>query len=403
MCNLKKILLFLYSLSYVYAGEEMVGYIYPVDTIYHDGILKMCMLYQKFNGLELYFWDPITHKAILGLLSFFQPSGLSVLPNKQAFSFIDNDRIKIKYVDKRSPKSLDLYGPYDLTTIQWIDNENFYFSAKERRHYNLFHATTDGDLFRITVSNSNHYVYPQKIDATLFFIEKTENNEFAIKSIEYPRQELSHRIARCNQPVSLEDEVQFLMRNETARDAYKPLINIKDSSTLVFFDKKTVEGEIVSFLHMLSSSEGFFIRYSDHIHKNQKSFYLDYYALYYDNNNDNWQYEKLFQFSIPLYCILQERGRVLMSESILPFLPFHDSGIIYFTQYNEDLDSSDIYEYSNKAIKKVSQSVDSQHLFFAPRRFNDTIFCGGNILLGKNPCISLSNDGTQYFDLDHIK
>lgn len=398
MINVKKILISLCSLSLLSAEELMQGYLYPVDTIYHEDVLKMCVLYQKGNGLELYFWDPVTHRSVLGLLSFFQPTSLTVLPNKKAFSFIDNDRIKVKYVDKRSPKSIDLYGPYDLTTIAWIDNDSFYFSAKERRHHNLFHATVEGDLFRLTVSNTNHYLYPQKIDETLFFIEQTEQNEFAIKKIDYPSEVLCNKIIRSNQPVSLEEEVQTIIRNENNRDAYIPLLDIESASTILFFDKKTISGEAIAFLRMVSATQGFFIRYADYIERNQKTLFLDYYMMYYD---EGWKSQFLFTFSVPLYCIIQHKDAIMMSESILPFLPYYNNAMIYFTVYNEECDTLEMCKYSieEKSIQKKFTPISSHHMFFAPRHFKTKLICGGNLLPDKKPNITLQDDGFQYFDM----
>lgn len=402
MINVKKILISLCSLSFLSAEEPMQGYLYPVDTIYHEGILKMCVLYQKGDGLELYFWDPTTHRGILGLLSFFQPTSLTVLPNKQAFSFIDNDRIKVKYVDKRSPKSVDLYGPYDLTTIAWIDNENFYFSAKERRHHNLFHATTDGDLFRLTVSNTNHYLYPQKIDETLFFIEQTEQNEFAIKQIEYPSETLCNKIIKSNQPVSLEEEVKTIIINENNRDLYKPLLDTESAATVLFFDKNMISGEAIAFLRMVSVTQGFFIRYADYIDRNQKTLLLDYYMVHYDI--EGWKSEFLFTFSVPLYFIIQQKNKIMMSESILPFLPLFDNSDIYFTLYDEERDALEMCQYNidKKTIQKNIASTVPHHMFFTPRHFKTKIICGGNILPDKKPNITLQDDGFQYFEMPSI-
>jgi hypothetical protein len=402
MMNVKKILISVCFLKWLSAGEIMPGYIYPVDTIYHDDVLKICMLYQKHNGLELYFWNPVTQEATLGLLSFFQPTSLTVLPNKHAFSFIDNDRIKVKEVKKRSPKSVDLYGPYDLTTIAWIDNTNFYFSAKERRHHNLFHATIEGDLFRLTVSNTHHYLYPQKIDNELFFIEHTHDNEFAIKNIKYPTELLKQRIERHNQPVSLEEEVRAIIKNESSLEAYTPVLNIQDATTLIFFDKKTIAGEAIAFLHMTSLTAGFFIRYNDHIDKNQKSLSLDYYMMYYDEGV--WKSKFIFTFSIPLHCIIQEKNKILMSESILPFLPYHHDSKIYFTQYDEKEEKLELYSYNylNRIVVQESKEVGSHQMIFAPYFFNLKLICGGNILPNTKPYINLSSDGRQYFEMLEI-
>ncbi len=399
MTDSKKILLSLSIIASLFAEEPMHGYLYPVDTINHEGKKKMCVLYQKWNGLELYFWDPVTHKSTLGLLSFFQPTSLTVLPNQEAFSFIDNDRIRVKYVNKRSPKSLDFYGPYDLTTITWIDNENFYFSAKERRHHNLFHATTDGDLFRLTVSNTHHYLYPQKVDETLFFIESTEDGDYAIKSIEYPTQYLANKIDKEKRYFSLEDEIRTLIAQEDVRETYKPILDIQSATTLVALEHTRMQETALAFLHMISLTEGFFIQYTDHIDKDQKVLELDYYSLY--TNGSEWTHTFLFTFSIPLYFIMYQKGKIVMSESILPFLPFHNGTSIYLTKYDDDKEILELFEYTreDKNLSKCLAGQNYQEIFFAPRRFNGQIICGGSLTGNQKPHVMLKSDGFHYFDM----
>lgn len=399
MTDFKKLLLSLSIIPSLFAQESMQGYLYPVDTINHEGRKKMCVLYQKWNGLELYFWDPVTHKATLGLLSFFQPTSLTVLPNQEAFSFIDHDRIRIKYVNKRSPKSLDFYGPYDLTTITWIDNESFYFSAKERRHHNLFHATTEGDLFRLTISNTNHYIYPQKVGEMLFFIESTDNGDYAIKSIEYPTEYLANKIYKEKQSFSLEDEIRTLITEEAFRETYKPILDIQSARTLIGFERKYMEERALAFLHMTSLAEGFFIQYIDHIDKDQKVLELDYYTLY--KNGAEWSFALLFTFSIPLHFIMYQKGKIMMSESILPFLPFHDRDSIYFTKYDDDKEILELFMYTkgDKNLKKCVAAQNNQELFFAPRRLHEKIFCGGSLMGNQKPHVLLKSDGFQYFDM----
>lgn len=401
MSNLKKILLSLCSIFYIWGNEPFRGYIYPVDTIYHDGILKMCVLYQKQNRLELFFWDPTTEKAILGLLSFFQPTSLTVLPNKEAFSFIDNDRIKIKYLSKRSPKAIDLYGPYNFTTVSWIDNENFYFSAKERRHYNLFHATIHGDLVRLTVSNTYHYLYPQKIDETLFFIEETTEGCVSIKKIQYPVELINAKLMR-NKDVSLEEEMRTIMQQESNKSVYTPLLDIESASTLIALNATECQNSSIAFLKMKSLIEGFFVSYITHIEPKQTTLILQYYRIY--NHNNNWHKEFLFDFSIPLYLVLPTKKEITMSESIFPFLPFHTESSIYFTYYNEDTDSLELYEYQNRSgsTKKVVASGYHKELFFAPRCIGQKIIHGGNVLEDHKPGIYLKDDGYQYFAMPYI-
>lgn len=388
-------------ISSLAADSVVKGYLYPVDTIYHEDLLKMCVLYQTSNNLELYFWDPATHKATLGLLSFFNPTSLTVLPDKQAFSFIDNDRIKVKEISKRSAKSVDLYGPYDLSCIHWIDNKNFYFSAKERRHHNLFHATIDGDLIRLTVSNTNHYVYPCKINTQLFFIEQNPQGDYHIKTMEYPLEEIEHILEKCSKSISLEEEVQSIMTEEQSKDLYRPILDINSASTVIFFDKETLLGNAIAFLSMVSPQVGFFVRYNDFIHKDQKTLLLDYYTFY--QEEQKWKSKKLFTWSLPLSLIIPYKDEIVMNESIFPFLPFHSDSHIYFNNYDQDAEKLALYRYNQQTgeIKECTANGSQSSIFFAPRLLYNKLICGTSHLTNDS-LISLQDDGFHYFNIPSL-
>ena len=72
--------------------------------------------------------------------------------------------------------------------------------------------------------------------------------------------------------------------------------------------------------------------------------------------------------------------------------------------YDEKKDSVDIcqYDMENKLIQKNTEAQQLDHMFFAPRRINNQMICGGNLAENKKPEIMLDNEGFQYFDMPII-
>ncbi len=374
-------------------------YLYPVSSVVHDGVEKMCVLHQKGSHLELWFWDPLTTVATKGLLSSFNPTGVCVLPSKQAFSFIDNDRIKVKSIVKRSPQSIDLYGPYDLTTINWIDDSSFYFGAKERHHGNLFHATIDGELCRLTVSKSSDYLYPQKVGEDFFFIEKDSEQNFSIIHTKYPTDQLNEHLKKINSEQNFQEQIKLILEeNDTSYHSY--LDPSKFQKIIEFGHRNS------AFLTMVSSQEGFFIEHPSVINKDDDFLEFLYNRLFYQNNQ--WNVETIFSFAIPLHLLLRKRGSSRLYESILPLLPLYQDGKVYFSH----MDKADktlncyVYDIACKFIEQRTFSGTKQQHCFAPRPFGTSFFSGGVVvpeLFNKHTVtIDIAESGQEYFYLLEI-
>lgn len=400
--------LVVFLFSFFTSQAEYQEFVYPVDTIEHEEQEKLCILHQKGNTLELWFWNPQTQAATKALLSSFCPAGLTVLPNKKGFSFIDNDRIRVKQVNKRSPKSIDLYGPYDLTTIQWIDNTSFCFGAKERQHGNLFHATTEGELYRLTVSDTNEYFYPQKTEDELFFIEKSEQG-FSIKHTKYPMEEIKKHSQEKQDNKTLQARMNsYLEEKETA---YQPYLDLDNSET-VFLSSNTMN---ISFLKMISPEQGFFLEHCEQVERGDPSIHFSYYSFFKypslpSTNNNAWNIKKLFTFTLPLHLLLPTRGKARLYESILPLLPFINKEKIYFTSISPETQALDVfcYDLENETIEQKTFAFSPDQIYFTPRYCNNSLFSGGSILhdpmrTNISPRSDIDPSGTQIFSFVEIK
>lgn len=386
---------------YVKAHE---GYMYPVGSVYHEGILKLAILHQKKNSLDLYFWDTDTGKATPGLLSFYEPLSFTAVPNLKAFSFINNDRIRIKEIEKRSFKSLDLFGPYDFTTISWIDSKSFYFSAKERHHNNIFHATSEGDLLRLTVSNDSHYVYPCKIDNMLFYIETIEDGSQSIKYTSYPLEQIEKYLQENKKCISFEEEFKHLIQEEKKESRqYKPFIDVKNVTTALNFSDNFLPNTSIAFLSMQNPTTGFFISHALQIEHNASFIACNYFLFNY-TEQAGWHYSLLFTFTLPLYLILPYKNEITLDESILPLLPKVYKKDIYYSSYDVVTHSLHIYRYNLEEGTKTQCTYGNNKMYWSPYLHKDTLYYGGKIIndCTNEPTMQLDEHGFHYFTLPNL-
>lgn len=377
-------------------------YLYPVGFIQK----RCCIMYQHENAhLELWFWDPETLLSTKGLLSTYVPAGLAILPHQQGFSFIDNDRIRLKFIDKRSPKTFDFYGPYDVSTVQWIDDENFYFSAKEREHFNLFQGTIDGDLYRLTMSRNLHYKYPQKINDQLFFIQEDDQNNFTICQTGYPEELLSTSIHE--KTASLEQSLKVLLENSYTNSSEKIYLNDETIKNLFTLNN----GNVSAFLKMEDECTGYFIEHPALVDRRDASIEFIYKKFYLDKVLGTWKIKSLFNFSLPLYLfIYKDSFKERLYESILPFLPVHyqydTKELIYYSSINPKTKAVDLYCYNQSTQQTIQKSFGVHELdfYFSPVIYQNILYCGGKLNKSENnletyPQIFIELDEHQHFKL----
>lgn len=388
--TMKKFFLLVYVFIHTTIQASSVEFLYPIGNIKRENSEEMCVIYQKNSSLELWFWDPQTKLSTKGLLSSFTPAGVKVLPNHQGFSFIDNDRIRVKMLNKRSPQTIDFYGPYDLSLIHWIDNYSLFFSAKERNHFNLFHGTRGGDLWRLTASTTAHYVYPQKIYNTLFFIVETESGITSICKAPYP-------LHLINTKKRSGTNIAKILLEDTYPQSLSPFIQQESIEKLIEFKK----GTTVAFLKMETEDSGFFIEHPSFVERSDEKTTFSYYKFF--NGSNGWETKKLFSFDIPLSLIITKRkSESRLYESILPLLPFHDKEkTIYFSHLDTN-GAINVFCYSldTKEITQKTFASLPGDTIFPPRRYKEHLYCGGRVHQPeeeKFPQIYIDIDEKQHF------
>jgi hypothetical protein len=353
-------------------------YIYPVGYFQHNGQHNVYLLYQKsIKHIELWIWDPNTKAATKALLSSFTPAGLRILPDQSGFSFIDNGRIKIKFFNKRSPKSLDIYEPiYDIGVIEWIDNDCCYFSAKENERNGIYQVNMQGELAYIVGDTHCDCMYPQKSDDQLFYIERIICNDGSrYKIIQVPYPVISSNTYTFNNTENFDERVRRLLdKNEQDLKKRSALIDSEQKEVIADFADQSL-----AFLHMICPTDGFVIEHPSKIDKQDKTIVLSYHQI--KKVDGAWKRFYLFSFEVPLHLLLPESSSRLY-ESLLPLLPKHIDNIIYYVDcsksahYNLNVFS---YDLMHGMSKKLSNAWLDGHNFFAPLLVDRAMYFGGSI------------------------
>ncbi|MFC1842990.1 hypothetical protein ACFLYU_05025 [Candidatus Dependentiae bacterium] len=427
-------ILFLFIFSCLSYAHE---FLYPVASIEHNGKIAVYVLYQKsVTHIELWLWDPESKKASKGLLSSYVPAGLKVLPAHDGFSFIDEGRIRIKTFNRRSPKSIDIYEPiYDINEVHWIDDANFYVSAKQDGRFAVFHVHSSGLIKGILQDKVYDFMYPQKVGNTLFYIERK------IKEGEYKKEHISYKIAQANYP-PLEDYLENVICsiNQDNKDDFE-----KKAKTISAYTQKTIDMESVyivdfkaspiAFLTMISEDEGFFLEHPENIDRHDETITFNCYHIKNQNyikkqsntnpnsspknitkkNTSNylsdWSCKEIFSFSIPSYLILDLLNFCLY-ESILPLLPrYYNKGIYYADCSPKRAQNLNLFCYNfDTGVSKQKSFAKPQQLMFSPVFTKNGIFYGGKIenihnadhYMGAYPRMWIDDAGSVCIDLPQI-
>lgn len=348
-------------------------YVYPVVDL--DEGKQVLLLYQKtLHDIELWIWDTFSKTAQKGLLSFYSPANLRSLPSKDGFSFIDQGRIRIKKFNRRSPKSIDIYHPVSsISSMNWIDDNNFYFVGREGDFYNVFQSDLDGNLTRLTKENQIDFLYPHKINEKLFCIKRDMKRNFEV--VEFDWQTNNYYIGE----------------------------DLKDYTTLLRVDKP------ICFLHMVSEEEGFYLEYSGFRSSNAETYNFNCYHIFNDNVSHEWKKNYLFQFKIPV-DVISGNSNSRLYESLEPFLPNYTcKDLIYFVDYDIHRTSFGMYMYNLdkqkiETVYKPMQKSRMQNDYFVPFKVQDKMFCGMIIKDMKSSSFLIQNilTGTVTFDLPYF-
>jgi len=391
-------------------------FLYPVAYTEHDGCAGVYVLYQKsITHLELWLWNPKTKVATKGLLSTYTPAGLRILPSSKGFSFIDEGRIRIKEFHKRSPKVINIYESiYDMHEIEWINEDNFYFSAKKNGRFRIFQMDVNGVIECLVGDIANDCMYPQIVGDHLFYIERY------VEDGQLKREHVSYKVfkTKYSKPHLFDDKFKYqynASQNSDAQDQIrKSLLNgdiALDDEDVTCENASTTKKECIadfkdspiSFLKMISDSEGFFLSHPKEVERQDKVLTFDCYHI--KRTDQTWDYKDIFSFSIPTYLLLDMLDSRLY-ESILPLLPKYNNGSIYYVDYYpEKRGNINIFRYDTKSGITEQKSFGRHgQLSFSPIFTNNKIFFGGcvNESCAHSPKMWINQEGFVCIELPSI-
>jgi len=389
----------LFLIIALYASCASAEYVYPVAACSAE---QVYVLYQKSTDhIELWSWNSVTKKASKALLSTFSPAGLQLLPDGSSFSFIDNDRIRVKMQGRRQPRAVGFHEPvYDMSLIQWIDNESFYFSAKEKEHFGIFHGTVYGTCHRVISIKHGDCMYPQLRGSDLFFIERDDNNDYAIASIPYPM--IPHdECVPCTDPEKFEERVKAIMQ-ERVEITHRSYADISKRSLIANFGNHPI-----AFLQMITDSLGIVIEHPKAVNRSDTLIPFTCHIL--EHDNPEWKVRTLFSFTIPAQLLMAGSAQRLY-ESLLPLLLRYDGKkSLFFVNTNKIDPGLNIYEYriDTQTISQRTNVGQNEGMFFSPLCSKFGNWYGGTLmmtegLLTDHVCMYFDQDGDVCFNLPTI-
>lgn len=374
--------------------------------MHQDGKDIVYVLYQKsISHVELWLWNPDTKIATKGLLSSYTPAGLKMLPYNFGFSFVDNGRIKVKRFSRRSPKSIDIYEPiYNIGEIEWVDEDNFYLSAKKDGHFGVFQVDSHGIIQNILEEKHKDCMYPQKVGQDLFYIEriikegvyKRDYTSYKVLMTDYPQK---HNKKYFNDDLNsienAEDYFKYLSKQEKMGDK-----KVKHIPAECLVDFRSCP---IAFLKMVSDEEGFFLEHPTVADRQDKMLTFDYYHL--KKTGGTWKCEQIFDFSVPTFLLLDARNDRVY-ESILPLLPRFKDGTVFFVDcsHSKDLQLALFsYKLSDGQIRQKTASCPGT-FSFSPVFVGNKAFCGGSISVKDEslPMMWINDEGSVCIDLPAI-
>lgn len=346
--------------------ESTMQYTYPVAD-FENGNQLVVIQQKSLETIEVWFIDQKYQTMVQGLSSFSIPANVRILPSEKGFSFIDNGFIKIKYFEKRSPKILGMYEPISLiSSMNWINEDTFYFSARQGDYYQTFQGNVNSQIKRLTCQPFD-YLYPTKIGQNLYCIKRLMDQQF---------------------------EIVMLPWNPIDFDQYQTL-----PETVIISATTTT----LCFLKMISDQQGFYLQapYLQDTHENQYTFSCYHLVLL---KNRQWESQELFKFTIPIQYL---KGPDRLYQSMELFLPnYMVDNYIYYVDFNTYSNRFELLQYNilTKNIKNITDDFMKKNKFFhgklfAPYISRNKIYCGTIDYTSKNTDDIENNFGIR---LPHI-
>lgn len=315
---------------------QSIEYIYPICT---DSSSIFYIHQKSLNDAELWRYVIASKEQIKCLDWRFMPAGVKLLPDHQSFSFIDTGRLRIKNFLKRSPHTIDFDRPvYGVSEVNWVDNNLCYFSAKQKKHYDIFWGNVaTGTITSLYQKEDVECLGPRILDEQLFCIE------------------------RCN-------------HDRSCRIILKNLASSKIETIVDCGYQQVV------YLQMLSPLLGFYIEHMPYINDESELITFICHKIESLGENQDWKETKVFKFNVlKKYLIGNDR----LYESLIPFLPRAKKTILYLTDIKQNQEGKyysliKSYDLISTKFESILES-NTDIVFFAPLLTNNNQLVYGKI------------------------
>lgn len=329
---------YFYFLLFFFYNAFADEYVYPVASFSNEEIILYIHQIGQ-NDIQLYSWNLSNNTHTQMVWSLYNPTMVQLLPSNTGFSFIDNGRLRIKLLNKRTPRTIDFDEPiFNINTLHWLNDNTYYCSAYYNNHFSLLEGNDEGEINYLIANNNKDCMYPQKSAHQLFYIERYKNNND--NNYNYTIMQTNY-----NDPVNQE-----------------PIV--------LFHDKPII------FLNMVSETEGFVIEHEKSIDSLSLTAHFIYHHII--KQKGTWIHRPLFSFKIPTNLFLYNNDQRLF-ESILPLLPKIIHGKIYFVDCTHNKDKNlESYYYDLSKMKSFKTAINKQkgHIF-VPTQAGSKLCFGG--------------------------
>ena len=330
-----KLVIILYCLTII--NNDIV---YPIGSIEKDNNI---LIYYKKDNLNKELWSIETEftNAEKIISSAFVNSVFKMLPSNLGFSFINKNKLRIKYFQKRSSKSVSFENKlYDFDNLEWINDNICFFSARRfNRNVIMISDIDNYDTKVIEDNNLGECLKPQKTSDDLFYISKSGPFYTIVKTF-------------------------FLNPFE------------EDKSIDIFFKEENERQQIIDFtdkqilnIKALSKDEIFFLKVEEIMSDNKIRF------SYNQVKKDNleWSEKKLFEFFIEDIFDLKTDN---FQDKDCFYLPHHYFDKIYFTDL-ANTETMNIFEFdiNEKVTKQKTFKMFTDHAF-SPLVFKNNLYYG---------------------------
>lgn len=350
------------------------GYIYPIEALRNDPAHIFLMQKTDADQILLWRWNANTKEAALELNSFFAPMLVRMLPKGDGFSFVQDGLPRIKLFSRRSPRTIELSESFSsIDSIEWIDEKTFYFCAmrdQKDSFHGIYESDISGQIRCLIADEKDNFFSPFKVDDNLFFIhqEGGSQNQYTIRVIGY--------------------------------SGANAKLDLQNSNVVA-----NVESQAAGFLSMSTKKSGFFVTHAMHFELSNEIISCGC-CFVSQNESGQWHYEKIFDFHIPIFMLMQAKGQTF-NQLISPFIPrFVGNNSICCIDHNKSSSSIILFDMKTKKLTKIGITRSLDNFFIGPLYVGNRVFVGsilqekmGQDTKSKICRIKENNDGVTEINL----